>query len=92
MYAAMRHVAHNLADLVGRSIQIDNLHIKKLPISRLSACTDDPEAETVGIYLLIDEDLSGEGFCQLKDRFPLGFRCRRDQGESDRGERPREKR
>jgi chemotaxis protein CheC len=65
LYAAMRHVAHNLADLVGRSIQIDNLHIKKLPISRLNACTDDPEAETVGIYLLIDEDLSGEAILIL---------------------------
>jgi chemotaxis protein CheC len=65
LYAAMRHVAHNLTDMVGRPIQINNLCNETLPNSRLSTCMDNPEAETVGIYLLIDEDLSGEAILIL---------------------------
>jgi chemotaxis protein CheC len=65
LYAAMRHVAHNLAEMVGRPIQINNLRIETLPISHLNARVDDPEAETVGIYLLIGEDLPGEAILIL---------------------------
>ncbi|MBN1993173.1 MAG: chemotaxis protein CheC [Anaerolineae bacterium] len=62
---AMRHTAHNLADMVDRPISIDNLCIETLPISRLTGYADNPEAETVGIYLLIDEELSGEAMLIL---------------------------
>src|SRR5512136_2979989 len=66
LHAAMRHVAGNLADMVGRPIKINNVHIKTLPISLLGAFGgEDLEAETVGIYLLISEDLPGEAILIL---------------------------
>jgi chemotaxis protein CheC len=65
LYTIMRHVAYNLGNMVGRPFQIDNLRIKTLPLSRLSAYTDDPEAETVGIYLFISKDLLGKALLIL---------------------------
>jgi chemotaxis protein CheC len=65
LYRIMRHVAYNLSDMVGRPIKIKSLCIKTIPLSRLSTYARDPEAETVGIYLLISEDLSGEAVLTL---------------------------
>jgi chemotaxis protein CheC len=61
----MHHVAHNLGNMTRRSIKIDNLRIETVPINRLRACSDNPEAEAVGIYLLINGDLSGEAILIL---------------------------
>ena len=65
LQTAMRHVAHNLGNMTRRSIEIDNLRIETVPINRLKACSDNPEAEAVGIYLLINGDLSGEAILIL---------------------------
>jgi chemotaxis protein CheC len=65
LYRIMRHVAYNLSDMVGRPIKIKSLCIKTIPLSRLGTYARDPEAETVGIYLLISEDLSGEAVLTL---------------------------
>jgi chemotaxis protein CheC len=62
---AMRHVSYTLIDMVGRSFEVDNLHVETVPVDSLIIDCDDPEAETVGIYLLIDGDLSGEAILML---------------------------
>lgn len=64
LHRVMRHVAYNLTDMVGRPIKIKDLRVETVPINRLGA-TSDPEAETVGVYLLISEDLSGEAVLTL---------------------------
>ncbi len=56
LHMAMRHTAHSLTDMVGRPIQINNLRVETAPISQLVTYTDDPEAETVGVYLLTGDD------------------------------------
>jgi chemotaxis protein CheY-P-specific phosphatase CheC len=65
LHSAMRHVAHNLSDMLGRPIKIDTISLETVPIDYLEACCNDPEAETVGIYLLMDGDLSGEAILIL---------------------------
>ena len=65
LHTAMRHTAHSLADMVERPIKVNSLRVETLPINRLGAYTDDPETETVGIYLLIGEDLLGEAILVL---------------------------
>jgi len=62
---AMQHVAYSLSDMIGRPIKTDNLRIKTVPINRLAAQVDDPEAEIVGIYLLIGDDLPGQAILTL---------------------------
>jgi len=65
LHMAMRHTAHNLTEMVDRSFKINNLRIETMPISQLSMYTDDPESETVGIYLLLGDDLLGEAILIL---------------------------
>ena len=60
LHMAMRHMAHNLTEMVERPFEIDNLRIETLPMSQLGIYTDNPEAETVGVYLLIGDELLGE--------------------------------
>ncbi len=65
LHLAMRHVAHNLSDMTGRPFKMDNLRLETVPINCLEGDCADPEAEAVGIYLLIDGDLSGEAIVVL---------------------------
>jgi chemotaxis protein CheC len=60
LHTAMRHVAYNLTEMVGRPIKAEGLHIETVSISQLEMSSRTPESEAVGIYLLIDGDLSGE--------------------------------
>jgi chemotaxis protein CheC len=66
LHTAIRHVAYNLSEMIGRAVKIDRLTIETIPINRLESSCLNPESEAVGIYLLIDGDLSGESilvFC-----------------------------
>jgi len=65
LHAAMRHVARNLGSMVRRPIQLNNLRLETVPINRLGAPVNDLEAETVAIYLLIGDELSGEAVLML---------------------------
>jgi chemotaxis protein CheC len=65
LHMAMRHTAYSLGNMVKRPFKIDNLQVETLPLNRLGAYADDPETETVGIYLLIGEDLLGEAMLIL---------------------------
>ncbi|MBN1217760.1 MAG: chemotaxis protein CheC [Anaerolineae bacterium] len=65
LHMAMRHAAHNLAEMVDHPFEIKDLRIQTLPISYLTAYADNSEAETVGIYLIIGDDLAGEAILIL---------------------------
>jgi chemotaxis protein CheC len=65
LHTTMRHVALNLSDMIGRPVVIDNLGLETLPVSHLNVFTDNPEAETVGVYLLIGDELLGEAILIL---------------------------
>ncbi len=64
---AMRHAVQNLSEMVGQSLRVKNLKITTVPIA--SIYNDEAwglpnsynlEMETVGIYLLIGDDLPGQ--------------------------------
>lgn len=65
LHLAMRHAGYSLADMLERPITINNLRVETVPISHLVAYADDPETETVGIYLLIGDDLPGQAILTL---------------------------
>lgn len=65
LHTAMRHLAHNLADMVKHPIEVENLCIETTPTHNLPAMCQDTETEAVGIYLIIEGDLSGEAILIL---------------------------
>ena len=54
---AMHHAAHILSDMVKRSIKIHTLRTEIVPLNELTLVASDPEAETLGVYLSIGDDL-----------------------------------
>lgn len=67
LLTAMRQVARDLTEMTGRPIELNGLDIETLPVNRLGTLAGDPEAETVGIYLLLtDEKLSGEAILLMQ--------------------------
>lgn len=65
LHTAMRHTARNLTDMVNHSFELNNLRVQTVPISQLVTRADDPETETVGVYLLLGNDLPGEAILIL---------------------------
>ncbi|MEW5961131.1 MAG: chemotaxis protein CheC [Chloroflexota bacterium] len=65
LQAAMDHTAGNLSSMVGRPITIEVLKVETLPISQVTTIAGAPETETVGIYLMIDGDLTGQAVLML---------------------------
>ncbi len=71
---AMKNVADNLSMLTGREITIDPPMLKTVPLVDLLAHgAESPEAESVGVYLLIEGDLQGQSLIifGLEDAFYL---------------------
>ena len=62
---AMRHAAHILGDMVKRSIKIHTLRTELVPLNELTLVASDPEAETLGVYLSIGDDLPGQAMLML---------------------------
>jgi chemotaxis protein CheC len=62
---AMYQAARNLSEMIRQPFEINSLDIKTTPINQLTACADDPEAETVGIYLLSGDDLPGQAILMM---------------------------
>ena len=58
--AAMTHVAQNLSIMTGREITIEDPSLEIVPLNEVIEKGGSPEAETVGVYLLIEGDLSGQ--------------------------------
>ena len=65
LQAAMQNVERGLSRMVGRSIGITAPRLEKVPIAQLATCIGDPEAETVGVYLLLTGDLQGQAILLL---------------------------
>jgi chemotaxis protein CheY-P-specific phosphatase CheC len=51
--------------MIGRPLKVSGLQIETVPISRLTMQAEDPESETVGIYLLTGDDLPGQAILTL---------------------------
>lgn len=62
---AMRHVAHDLSELCGRSIKMKGLQLETLFPEELPRTTDTPEAEMVGVYLFTGDNLPGHALLIL---------------------------
>jgi chemotaxis protein CheY-P-specific phosphatase CheC len=62
---AIRHVAHTLSDMVNRPFKVNNLSLETTPLNQLITEADDPEAETVGVYLRTGDDLPGQAILIL---------------------------
>ncbi len=63
--AAMRHTAYNLSDMLRRPVKVSSLRVETVPINQLALHTTNPEAETVGVYLLSGDDLPGQAILML---------------------------
>ncbi len=61
LHAAMKNVADNLSMMTEREITVGAPSLKTVPLINLMEYgAASPEAETVGVYLLIEGDLSGQ--------------------------------
>ncbi|GAB4445814.1 MAG: chemotaxis protein CheC [Anaerolineae bacterium] len=58
--AAMQNVARGLTEMVGRPISINTTNVERIPLGKVPDWLGDPEAEMVGVYLLIDGDIAGQ--------------------------------
>ncbi len=65
LHAAMRHTASSLGDMVNHAFSLKNLKVETLPLSQLGMAAENPETETVGVYLLMGDDLPGEAILIL---------------------------
>lgn len=65
LHTAMRYTARSLTDMVNHSFTLKNLRVRTLSINQLGSQVDDPESETVGVYLLLGDDLPGEAILIL---------------------------
>ncbi len=57
---AMQHAAGGLSEMVGHRITIDVPRVETVPIAQVADYAGGPEAEMVGIYLLIDGEMPGQ--------------------------------
>jgi len=57
---AMQNVERGLSGMLGCSVNISTPRLETVPIAQLATHAGDPEAETVGVYLLINGDLQGQ--------------------------------
>jgi chemotaxis protein CheC len=65
LHTAMRHTARSLTDMVHHPFTLKNLRVRTLTVNQLGMQADDPETETVGVYLLLGDDLPGEAILIL---------------------------
>jgi chemotaxis protein CheC len=63
--ACLQNSARGLSEMVGRRIDIHLPKIEEIPIGHVIDRVGGPETEMVGIYLLIDGDVSGQTILML---------------------------
>jgi chemotaxis protein CheY-P-specific phosphatase CheC len=61
----MLQVAHSLSDMVGHSIVLHRLSLETVPLDELMIQADDPETETVGVYLVSHDGLPSQAMLML---------------------------
>lgn len=74
LQAAMANVAQNLSIMTNREIIVEKPTLRTIPLGELMEFgTNSPEAETVGVYLLIEGDVQGQTLLifGLEDAFYL---------------------
>jgi len=65
LQAAMQNVERGLSNMVSHPISITAPRLETVPIAQLATYIGDPEAETVGVYLLLTGDLQGQAILLL---------------------------
>ena len=68
---AMRGAARGLSQMVGHSIEITPLRVQTVAISQIATYAGDPEAEAVGVYLMIEGTLPGRAILLLSSASAL---------------------
>ncbi|HMQ52710.1 MAG TPA: chemotaxis protein CheC [Anaerolineae bacterium] len=63
--AALKNSARGLSEMVGRPINIHTPHVEAVPIHKVADHVGGPEAEMVGIYLVMEGDLPGQVILML---------------------------
>jgi chemotaxis protein CheC len=62
---AMRNAAEGLSGMVGYTLHVLSFQVTTVPLTQMIAYAGDPEAETVGVYLLLKGDLCGQAILLL---------------------------
>jgi chemotaxis protein CheC len=65
LQSALQNAASGLSEMVGRPITIDTPRAEAIPLGKVPDCVGGPETEMVGVYLLIDGDLTGQVILML---------------------------
>jgi chemotaxis protein CheC len=65
LQTAMEHAADGLSGMVGRPISINIPQIEALSIGEIPNFVGNPETETVGVYLLIEGEFTGQVILML---------------------------
>jgi len=65
LFTAMQNAASGLSRMTGKPITIDRPRARLVPISQIGNWVGGPEAEMVGIYLLMTEDLPGQAIMMM---------------------------
>ncbi len=73
LHTAMESVACSLTDMIGQVIVNDTPKVKKVPITQVSICTNNPEATVVGIYLQMKQGLYGSVVLIMPLHFALNL-------------------
>ncbi|MGD8623794.1 MAG: hypothetical protein PVJ34_04605 [Anaerolineae bacterium] len=63
--ASMEWAAQGLSEMVGSPIGIADFQVQTIPIAEVTTYAGDPEAEMVGVYLLIKGGLEGQALLLL---------------------------
>jgi chemotaxis protein CheC len=62
---AMKNASRSLSRMVNHAIDIEVPQTKRVALERVATYAGDPEAEVVGIYLLINGDVQGQAILML---------------------------
>lgn len=65
LFTAMQNAASGLSRMTGKPITIDRPRARLVPISQIGNWVGGPEAEMVGIYLLMTEQLPGQAVMMM---------------------------
>jgi chemotaxis protein CheC len=65
LFTALQNAASGLAKMMGRPVSIDTPRAELVPISQIGARVGGPDAEMVGIYLLMIDELPGQAILMM---------------------------
>jgi len=65
LFTGLQNAASGLAKMMGRPVSIGAPHAELVPISQITASVGGPDAEMVGIYLLMTDELPGQAIMMM---------------------------